>query len=1012
MNADDKDTEEQEAQNKRLKILKPDQIKLMYDKPSFSNEERGYYFNLSSKEKKIIDNFRSINTKINFILQLGYFKYKFRFFSIDIIDVKEDIDYIIENIFKSKNINFRKIKNIEKIINLKNRKYILNLFNYKYFKEDFKQNMHEKSMASVKLSAKPIYIFNELCQFFENEKVIVPKYTTMQEFIGKILTIEKQRLTSIVTLNVKKEICDYLDNLVAVKIDNNYEINFIKKSPKDFSFKEIKQEIKRGNKIREIYPLIKNIASLFLISNECLKYYASLVDFYSTYRLSELNKEFVRVYLICYFHNRYEKFNDNIINAFISHVNNYKKEAEAFANNKILTLKLDGNKNVKKAAKILRIFIDKSIPENEAFSTTKGRALKHLDEDKISIVADLIENKSLFDDVEYKWKYIESISMRFKKNLRPIILNLDLNSSFKKSLLLEALNKLKENIQNGNAIKANIIAFKENLIYKKNRKYFYSDRKIIPDRYEFLIYKLLLDVLDSGDIFCEESTRFKSFENELISEDEFKEKDKMIEDLGISTLKSPIKEHLIELENILESKIVSTNKLIKSNENIYFSITKTNKERWHLDTPTVISEKNKSVFEPMKQIDLIDILYFCESKIKFTSSFDHILGRYIKSEADIKSIFACLIAWATNMGFTRMGDISDISYNELITTSDDFFRLETLQGASDKVLDALYKLSIFCQYHINEVVHSSSDGQKFETKISTINSRYSPKYFGLKKGVVSYTLVANHLPINSKIIGANEHESHYVFDILFNNSNEIRPKIHSTDTHGSNDVNFAILKVFGYQFAPRYKDFYGEFTGSLSGFKNLNEYSDLSLKPKKKINTQLIIDEWDTIQRIMISLGKKTTTQSNIVRKLNSYSRKNKTRKALWEYNRIIQSIYLLDYVDSPELRQNVQLSLCRGESYHQLKRAVAYANFGKLKFKTEDEQQIWNECARLITNLIIYYNEEIFINLIENGILTEDSLKHISPVAWQHINFFGRYEFNKKPIPLDLNLITKILKK
>jgi hypothetical protein len=34
----------------------------------------------------------------------------------------------------------------------------------------------------------------------------------------------------------------------------------------------------------------------------------------------------------------------------------------------------------------------------------------------------------------------------------------------------------------------------------------------------------------------------------------------------------------------------------------------------------------------------------------------------------------------------------------------------------------------------------------------------------LKKGVSAYTLVLNHVPINAKIIGTHEHESHYVYD--------------------------------------------------------------------------------------------------------------------------------------------------------------------------------------------------------------------------------------------------------
>jgi len=103
--------------------------------------------------------------------------------------------------------------------------------------------------------------------------------------------------------------------------------------------------------------------------------------------------------------------------------------------------------------------------------------------------------------------------------------------------------------------------------------------------------------------------------------------------------------------------------------------------------------------------------------------------------------------------------------------------------------------------------------------------------------------VANHVPANAKVIGANDHESHYVFDILFNNTTDIQPDVHSTDTHGTNEVNFAILHLFGYQFAPRYKDIHDKVSDSLYGFKHPSQYGDLLIKPIRKINQKLIIPE-------------------------------------------------------------------------------------------------------------------------------------------------------------------------
>lgn len=99
----------------------------------------------------------------------------------------------------------------------------------------------------------------------------------------------------------------------------------------------------------------------------------------------------------------------------------------------------------------------------------------------------------------------------------------------------------------------------------------------------------------------------------------------------------------------------------------------------------------------------------------------------------------------------------------------------------------------------------------------------------------------------------------------------------------------------------------------------------------------------------MLSLAVKTTTQSIIIGKLSAYARKNKTKRALWEYGNIIRSLYFLNYIDSPPLRRNVQKALNRGESYHKLRKAVSFANFGKLRFKNENDQHIWGECSRLL---------------------------------------------------------------
>ena len=110
-----------------------------------------------------------------------------------------------------------------------------------------------------------------------------------------------------------------------------------------------------------------------------------------------------------------------------------------------------------------------------------------------------------------------------------------------------------------------------------------------------------------------------------------------------------------------------------------------------------------------------------------------------------------------------------------------------------------------------------------------------------------------------------------------------------------------------------------------------------------------------------------------------------------------------------------MQTALNRGENYNKFRKAVSLASFGRLRFKTEYEQELWNECSRLITNAILYYNASLISKLIDHKKKMGDSqavraLQQVSPIAWQHINFVGHYEFTKGFEVIDLDELVQKL--
>ncbi|HFV8742744.1 TPA: Tn3 family transposase, partial [Escherichia coli] len=117
------------------------------------------------------------------------------------------------------------------------------------------------------------------------------------------------------------------------------------------------------------------------------------------------------------------------------------------------------------------------------------------------------------------------------------------------------------------------------------------------------------------------------------------------------------------------------------------------------------------------------------------------------------------------------------------------------------------------------------------------------------------------------------------------------------------------------------------------------------------------------------------------------------------------------------QLERNIRRSQNRVESYHQLRAAIAKVGGKKeLTGKNDIALEISNQCGRLISNAIIYYNSAILSRLLERleaegntkGI---DALTRISPVAWQHILLNGHYTFQNSNEIIDLDELVAGLK-
>jgi TnpA family transposase len=373
---------------------------------------------------------------------------------------------------------------------------------------------------------------------------------------------------------------------------------------------------------------------------------------------------------------------------------------------------------------------------------------------------------------------------------------------------------------------------------------------------------------------------------------------------------------------------------------------------------------------------------------------------------------AVILAQALNYGNLGMSETCDIPYHSLEATHQQYLRLSTLKNANDRISNFIAALAIFEHYSFDlEVLYGSVDGQKFESADPTIKARYSRKYFGRGKGVVAYTLLANHVALQTELIGAHEHESYYVFDICYHNTTDIAPATITGDLHSVNRANFAILHWFGLNLAPRFTNLQAQLK-HLYCARDVAEYRGCLIQPAGRIDCQLIASEKENIDRVVATLGLKDMSQSVLVRKLCTLSPHNPTRKAIFEFDKLVRSIYTLKYLRDPQLQRSVHRSQNRIESYHQLRAFIAEVSGKKhLTGRTDLDVAISNECGRLIANVVIAYNSILLTMLLNRYQVAAEErllklLKKISPVAWQHIHFLGHYLFRDNHQPIDLEAI------
>lgn len=333
----------------RLNILSQEEIDELYGLPRFTDEDRRLYFDLSPAEKAAVEA-RYASVAIHMTLELGYFKVKRQFFVFEPSMVMDDLQFVIAKYFPGKTADV--VKTPSRPSRVQIQQAILDLFNYRTFDRAAAEELDERASRIAALSTQPAFILREVLQHLDNENIVAPQYSTLQDLIGGVVTKERNRVTNLLAQAMTPAVEQALDALLQAD-DQMYRISALKHEPKDFSNKELKKEVERRKFFQPLHDFAQSFLTLAGLSNESGKYYASLVKFYTVYKLQRMPKGTTRLYLLCFAFHRFRQINDNLIEAFVHLVDQYEKDGKVAAEAAMQQALEDASEHLTAAGEVL-----------------------------------------------------------------------------------------------------------------------------------------------------------------------------------------------------------------------------------------------------------------------------------------------------------------------------------------------------------------------------------------------------------------------------------------------------------------------------------------------------------------------------------------------------------------------------------------------------------------------------------------------------------------------------------
>jgi TnpA family transposase len=985
-----------------------------YSGKLLNSAERKRFFSLPLLLKDSQANLRTPTNKVCFLLAAGYFKARRKFFPRQFRAT--DIEYVARQI--GVNPAEVHVETYSHETYTRHQRVLLNYFGCNPFDEAAKAFTASEIAPLVRVQLRPKLVLVAVIQLLNRKKIEIPRYNVLADMIIAALNQHQCTLSEIIDNCLSETQRTKLDELLEKEPANGtveawrYRLTLLKKPFQSTRPSKIRANLADLNTLQSLYLDLKPVVQRLDLSCEHIRYYACSVVKSQIPQVSRRADEDRFLHLIAFVVYQTFKLNDTLIDTLLSAVqaavNAVEKEQkevyfqEREQRNQSFSALADrlGRDVQETLSSIRHIVADVVLSDSQkvalidaALNAETGKPAqveKQIDEFK--------QNAANLQQGQHDFALLETRSLKLQHRVADIVCQVQFAPNCSKPALWDALRHYQQ--EDGNVDKS---APDDFLSTAQRAALTSPDGKFRVSLYKALLYVETAEAIRSGALNLVHSEKYRSLDEYLIPKTEWDAH--RAEYLQRAELEgfADCKATLSAFDQALDANYQKTNQNFQSGKNPY--LTKRPNGTFHVNTPKQEEVDCLSLgefFPERKYISMLEMLATVDQATNFLDEFEHWQIKNQRIKPSKKVLFAGVIGFGCDIGHRKLAQISkEIDESALDHAVNWHFSLQNVQGANDRILQFVNRMNLPNIYRReSDVLHTSSDGQKFEVAVDSLNANYSFKYVGKDKGVSAVTFMdERHLMWHSMVISASEREAAYVIDGLMHND-VIKSDVHSTDTHGYSEIIFGATHLLGSGFAPRIK---GLGRQQLYSFKHRRHYEAQghALLPDRYIREALIEDQWDEVLRFIATIRLKVTTASQLLKRLNSYSRQHPLYQALKEFGKIPKTIFILKYRDDLEFRQAIEKQLNKIESANKFSKAICFGHNQEFIQSEKEDQEIAEGCRRLIKNVIVCWNYLYLsreLDAEKNEKRREElieAIRHGSAVTWKHCNLHGEFDFS-----------------